>query len=125
MTFRDIVSAFRLPAIRLLALAVLALGAGFIAAPAPAEAQVYYSPYPHQPAPRYYPAPRYVPAPYPPSYYEEPQGYYPQRGYGRRVAYGTVCWTSRGTCPLGNPAPYNSGCRCFIPGFGKKRGYVR
>jgi hypothetical protein len=103
-------------------------------------AQYYY-----QPAPRHYPAPRYVPEPYHgPGYYgprqryqeryvEDDFDYRPRRrgnpnadyGYSRRGGgLGSVCVTSRGNCGVGALVPIGSGCRCNIPGFGRKAGQV-
>lgn len=45
----------------------------------------------------------------------------PPRG-GER--FGSVCVTSRGNCNAGFRAPRNTPCRCFIPGFGEKRGAI-
>lgn len=73
----------------------------------PAAAQ-YYDPY-DRPPPRYgydYDRPRY--------------GY--DRSYGRRQ-FGDQCVTSRGSCEA-PPSPRNSPCRCFIEGFGPKRGAI-
>lgn len=41
---------------------------------------------------------------------------------GPRGARGSMCITSRGVCPIGAAVPRNTPCRCFIPGFGPKRG---
>lgn len=100
-------------------------------------AQYYY-----QPAPRYYPAPRYVPEPYGgPGYYSPRPRYQeryiededfrprrrvnPQADYGHsRRGLGSVCVTSRGNCGIGALVPIGSGCRCQIPGFGRKAGQV-
>ncbi|MGV2980944.1 hypothetical protein ACERNI_12150 [Camelimonas sp. ID_303_24] len=43
------------------------------------------------------------------------------RGGGPR---GSVCVTSRGSCPTGVMLPRNAPCQCNIPGFGVKRGAV-
>ena len=101
--------------IRTLALAVLA-GAAMLSATG-ANAQ-YYDPY-YRPAPRYdYDRP-------PPYGYDRPRyrddGYGYDRPYRRR--FGDVCLTSRGSCAA-DPAPRNSPCRCFIEGFGMKRGAI-
>ena len=42
-----------------------------------------------------------------------------------RAQIGYTCWTRRGTCDLNDGRPVNSVCKCFIPGFGPKRGYVQ
>ncbi|MGL5446010.1 MAG: hypothetical protein ACRDBL_01720 [Rhabdaerophilum sp.] len=125
-----------------------ALGAGLalLFAGSAAFAQYYY-----QPAPRHYPAPRYLPEPLPgtggysphPGYHErrtyqdrrylleDNEDYRPRRrvnpradyGYSRRDL-GQVCVTSRGNCDVGALVPIGSGCRCHIPGFGRKAGQV-
>jgi hypothetical protein len=41
----------------------------------------------------------------------------------RRQRFGDVCVTSRGSCDAA-PAPRNSSCRCYIEGFGMKRGAI-
>src|SRR5918994_923676 len=47
-------------------------------------------------------------------------------GYGspRMRMGGSLCVTSRGSCPT-RPAPHNAPCGCDIPGFGFKRGAVQ
>jgi hypothetical protein len=95
----------------------------------PALAQVYYREGP----------PVYRERPYrgaPPDYYDR-RGYDedeyrgPRRGYGygepyrgRRARIGGICVTSRGNCEAPGRAPVNTPCRCFIPGFGEKRGAI-
>ncbi len=115
-----------------------------------AMAQLYVEPAP----PRYYPAPRYTPTPAPPGtggYMVPPPGRYDQRAddydmrprrrqpreyyrdYSyedyprprRRAAMGSVCVTSRGECSAGGWVPLGTGCRCKIPGFGRKNGSVQ
>ena len=72
----------------------------------------YYPPAP--PPPGFLPPPPgYRPAP-PPGYYRPPRG----------QGVGYTCATSRGYCDLPGPRPLNSRCRCYIPGFGEKRGAV-
>jgi hypothetical protein len=74
-------------------------------------------------AAQYYPPPPYGGGYYrppPPPYYG---GDYYGRPYGRPAQLGQSCVTSRGTC-YAYPSPVGSPCRCFIPGFGKKRGAV-
>lgn len=66
---------------------------------------------------QYYPPPGY----YAPGPYRDP--YYTPRP--RRVAMGSVCVTSRGECSVGRYVPIGTGCKCFIPGFGQKRGHVQ
>lgn len=55
--------------------------------------------------------------------YREQRGYYEERG-PRRVQSGSLCVTSRGSCPTGQRLPANSPCGCNIPGFGYKRGAI-
>jgi len=55
--------------------------------------------------------------------YGDPYGDAPPR-YQRRARAGSVCVTSRGNCPAPGVMPLNAPCRCFIPGFGPKRGAV-
>lgn len=96
---------------RTLTIAAL-LGAALSSATS-ASAQ-YYDPY-DRPAPRYYDDDG------PPPY-----GYgRPRYGYDRpyRQRFGDVCVTSRGSCAAA-PAPANSPCRCYIEGFGMKRGAI-
>lgn len=95
-----------------LKLAVAALAGATLFAMAPASAQ-YWDPY-ERPAPRYE-RPGYG---YGGGYYGG--GY--NRPYSRRD-FGRMCVTSRGDCQI-RPAPIGAGCRCFIPGFGTKRGNV-
>jgi hypothetical protein len=125
----------------------LMLGAGLALAAvmSTAGAQYYY-----QPAPRHYPAPQYLPQPYhgPGAYYYyedelrprrrgpavHPRAVHPgphyqpyspaPRSYGHYGGVGSVCVTSRGNCSVGQLVPLGSGCRCNIPGFGRKRGQV-
>ena len=40
-----------------------------------------------------------------------------------RAQIGYTCSTSRGACDIGG-APVGTGCRCSIPGFGRKGGSV-
>jgi len=110
-----------------IAIAVLALAT---MAAVPASAQYYEGPG------RYYyeedngfGPPRFRRAPRPEPYWESPREYYREERrerFGRRVygqRLGQVCVTSRGNCetPL---VPLESRCRCYIPGFGPKRGFV-
>jgi hypothetical protein len=57
-----------------------------------------------------------------------PRGYdddrYDRRSYRPDRRFGGLCVTSRGTCETG-PAPRGSGCRCYIEGFGPKRGAIQ
>ncbi len=62
----------------------------------------------------------------PPGYYNRPP---PPPAYGRPPPrygsnMGMGCVTSRGTCSTDRPVPIGTGCRCMIPGFGRKRGAV-
>lgn len=59
---------------------------------------------------------------YPPPAYRYPSYTYRPRPSGSR--YSSMCVTSRGECSTGRPVPVGSPCRCFIPGFGQKRGAV-
>lgn len=93
-------------------LALVALTGGAILAAASADAQ-YYDPYDRRPAYDYDRPPPYG--------YDRPRYGY-DRPYGRR-RFGDTCVTSRGTCEAG-PAPRNSPCRCYIEGFGPKRGNI-
>jgi hypothetical protein len=92
--------------------AVLGLGAGLASVAAfttPAAAQPW----------------GYFPPPPPPpgwGHYHGGPWYYPP--YRPRVTFSDVCITSRGTCDLGRPLRSGTPCRCFIPGFGPKRGQV-
>jgi hypothetical protein len=97
--------------LRFTALSFLA-AAAVMASVAPSLAQFYPYP-PPQPRPYYGPGP-YGPGPY------GPPGYY--RPY-QPVIFGNLCVTSRGNCRT-QPQPNGSGCRCFIPGFGPKRGNI-
>lgn len=98
--------------------AVLAGALVSIAATGSAEAQ-------------YYPPQRdgyYRSAP-PPGYYQERRRYAPpqERYYAPRprpMPMGMGCVTSRGTCQYG-PVQIGQGCKCYIPGFGMKRGHVQ
>lgn len=93
-------------------LALVALAGVAILSAAPAIAQ-YYDPYDRSPG-YGYERPR--------GGYDRPYGGYdrPYGGGGRR--FGDTCVTSRGSC--GASAPRGSRCRCFIEGFGPKRGNV-
>lgn len=95
--------------------AAAVMAAGFAASAAPASAQYY--PYP---PPREYYGPRdyYEPRRPPPRRWDDGGYYRPQP-----VIYGNLCVTSRGNCRT-QPLPNNASCRCFIPGFGPKRGNI-
>lgn len=105
---------------------ILALAGGAcVLAAQPAAAQYYYDPY-GRPAPRYYqPEPDFWDDGYraPPRYRRPPPpgyGHYPQQ----RQRVGQVCITSRGACQT-HPMPVGAGCRCYIDGFGPKRGNIQ
>ena len=114
------------------AAAILIGGITLLAGAVGAEAQYY-----HQPTPRYYPAPHYQPQPWPPFHdygYEEVYRPVPRaRHYshspglysGAQASAGSVCVTSRGECSVGGYYPIGTGCKCNIPGFGRKRGHVQ
>lgn len=93
-------------------LALAALTGAVMLAATSVEAQ-YYDPYDR--APRYddYDRPRYG--------YDRPRYGY-DRSYGRQ-RFGDTCVTSRGSCDTA-PAPRNAPCRCYIEGFGPKRGNI-
>jgi hypothetical protein len=57
-----------------------------------------------------------------PRYDPGPGEYYEQRP--RRARLGNICVTSRGNCDAGFAAPRNTPCRCYLPGFGEKRGAI-
>jgi hypothetical protein len=57
----------------------------------------------------------------PPPYSYRERYDYPR---SRRARLGSVCITSRGNCDVGGAVPLNAPCRCYIPGFGPKRGNV-
>ncbi|MGO4405765.1 hypothetical protein AB4Z10_16060 [Bosea sp. RAF48] len=91
-------------------LALSAFAGAMLLSAIPAGAQ-YYDPYRPPPPPYGYDRP--PPPPY---------GY----GYDRpryRQRYNNICVTSRGDCPT-PPLPSGTGCSCYIPGFGNKRGAV-
>lgn len=56
----------------------------------------------------------------PPRAYEDR---YERRSYRSSRRFGNTCVTSRGACET-NPAPRGAGCRCYIEGFGPKRGNI-
>lgn len=67
------------------------------------------------PPPPVEPGPLFVPPPPLPVY---------RHYYRRQVVYGDICYTSRGDCDLNYSRRVGSLCRCYIPGFGPKRGRV-
>lgn len=102
---------------RLMAGTAAALLIGLALAPAPALAlddgvqlAEHWGPYPPPPPPYW---DHHRPPPPPPPYWDRP----PRR-------WGEACYTTRGTCELEEAAPRDAPCRCFIPGFGPKRGRV-
>lgn len=101
--------------LRKLAFATLA-GAALLSA-ASASAQYYDR------DPYYRPAPPYgYDRPPPPYGYDRPRRYDDRPYRGRR--FGDMCVTSRGDCQT-RPVPVGSGCRCYIEGFGEKRGIIQ
>lgn len=95
--------------LRKLTLAIVAAAAVLPAFTADAQ---YYDPYRRPPPPPYgYDRP---PPPPPPYGYDRPR---PRR-------FGDMCVTSRGECET-RPSPINAPCRCYIEGFGEKRGAVQ
>ena len=103
-------------------LTVSALACAVLLSALPAQAQYYGGPYR---APPSYddddeddrpPPPRYDRRDYERRDYGYERPYYRQR-------YGNLCVTSRGDCST-PPLPRGSGCGCYIPGFGNKRGIV-
>jgi len=78
----------------------------------PASAQ-YYDPYRRPPPPPGWDR-RPPPPPYGGGYYRQP----------RYVNYGNTCYTSRGACGT-RPTVVGTICKCFLDGFGVKRGTVR
>lgn len=81
--------------------------ASVLLASVPAGAQ-YYEPYGRPPPPPYgYERPGY----------DRPPPYRARR-------FGDYCETGRGACPI-RPQPIGSSCRCYIDGFGEKRGIVQ
>jgi len=101
-------------------LAFAALTGVVLLGAAPAGAQ-YYDPYGRPPPPRYD-----YDRPPPPYGYDRPR-YNDDRGYDRPYRarrFGDMCETSRGTCET-RPTPVGSSCRCYIEGFGEKRGIIQ
>lgn len=45
--------------------------------------------------------------------------------YQPRARIGSTCATRRGSCDLNDGRPVGTSCRCYIPGFGPKRGLVQ
>lgn len=102
---------------RKLTLAIVATAAVLPAFSAGAQ---YYDPYRRPPPPPY----GYDRPPPPPYGYDRPRyGYEGQPAYRAR-RFGDMCVTSRGECPT-QPSPINAPCRCYIDGFGEKRGAVQ
>ena len=90
-----------------------------IASALPAQAQIFF---PGPPQPYYPPPPVYSERPY----YPDGDGdrrYRPRPYYQPRAEIGYTCSTSRSACDI-DGAPVGTGCRCFIPGFGRKGGSV-
>lgn len=106
----------------------LAIVAAATVLPALSAGAQYYDPY-RRPAPPPYGYDRPPPPPYgydrppPPPYgYDRPR--YDERPGYRARRFGEMCVTSRGGCRT-RPSPINSSCRCYIEGFGEKRGAVQ
>ena len=106
------------------ALASLALAA--IAGAAPASAQ-------YDGGRGYLGGPRYRDPIYDPNYPQPDPRFYRHRRHrydddqsdaqpGGEIGY--TCWTRRGSCDLSDGREIGTVCRCYIPGFGRKRGYV-
>ena len=70
------------------------------------------------------PPPGLLPPPPFPGAAPPPPPYYQRRPAVRPAVLGDVCYTRRGDCDLDDPRPVGFDCRCFIPGFGTKRGTV-
>lgn len=96
------------------------MSASLLAGSFAAQAQ-YYTPY--RPAPPAYDDEDDRP---PPPRYDRPG---PRWDYERRereryrARFSNTCETSRGTCDV-RPSPIGTSCRCYIDGFGPKRGIV-
>ncbi len=107
--------------IRTLALAALV---GVAISSATGASAQYYDPYYRQ-APRYDYDDDRPPRRYDydrPRYRDGGQRYGNDRPYRQR--YSNICVTSRGSCAA-PPAPPISACRCYIEGFGMKRGVTQ
>ena len=101
-------------------LAALALTA--LAGASPASAQYY----PRDPEPEYQGGPGYDPNDYTPDW--RPRRYRPRYEdpyYQPRSQVGYTCWTRRGSCDLSDGRAVGTICKCYISGFGPKRGYVQ
>ena len=106
------------------------LAVTMIAGALPAQAQFFF---PGPPQPYYPPPPVYSERPYYPDgdgdrrydrRYDRDRYRRVERPYYQpRAQVGYTCSTSRGACDIGG-APVGTGCRCFIPGFGRKGGSV-
>lgn len=60
----------------------------------------------------------------PRGYDDDDDGPYERRSYRQERRFGGICFTSRGSCET-PPAPRGSSCRCYIDGFGPKRGAIQ
>ena len=102
-----------------ISLAALALFA--LAGAAPASAQFlppgFPTPYGYDQQDEYQPR-------YRREYRREYRPRYEQRDYQQSGDYGYTCATSRGSCDIGGQQ-VGTICRCYIPGFGRKRGYTQ
>ena len=103
-------------------IALTALALFTLAGAAPASAQflppVFPSPYGYPPSDEYEPR-------YRREYRREYRPRYERPYYQPRAEIGYTCATRRGTCEIGDGRPVGSICRCYIPGFGPKRGYTQ
>lgn len=107
----------------------LAVVAAAVVLPALTAGAQYYDPYRRPPPPVYDDEDD---RPLPPRSWDRPPSYgYDRPRYGyegtpiyRPRRFGDMCVTSRGECPT-RPSPINAPCRCYIDGFGEKRGAVQ
>jgi hypothetical protein len=100
------------------ALAGLAVAA--LASAGPAFAQYF----PEDP-PRFPGGPGYDPDYPPPGGRYRYRERYERPYYQPRARVGYTCATRRGSCDLDDGRPIGTVCRCYISGFGPKRGYVQ
>ena len=103
-----------------IALAALTLFA--LAGAAPASAQflppVFPGPYGYDQQDEYQPR-------YRREYRREYRPRYEQPYYQPRREAGYTCATRRGSCEISDGQPVGSICKCYIEGFGRKRGYTQ
>ena len=109
-------------------LAQIGLVALAVSAAVPSLAQFYPPPPPFgggfpppPPPPPFYPQqqPYYQQRPQP-YYQQRPQPYYQQQ----RPQLSSACASRRGVCYIESYAPVGSPCRCYLDGFGLKRGTI-